>query len=127
MQTIQTNINNKTSETHDQPLIQPGEGGEILEPQDLDVICGRGGKINAHEGNIRFRDIVSKFKKQYLEIKQKSEKCKFCMFVVREIRKSEPAVRFLNKNSKTKKWLEIGDEKAMKKVRLFLYMHSSKK
>jgi len=116
MQTIQTNINNKTSETHDQPLIQPGEGGEILEPQDLDVICGRGGKINAHEGNIRFRDIVSKFKKQYLEIKQKSEKCKFCMFVVREIRKSEPAVRFLNKNSKTKKWLEIGDEKAMKKV-----------
>lgn len=38
MQTIQTNMNNKTNETHDQPLIQPGEGGEILEPHDLDVV-----------------------------------------------------------------------------------------
>ena len=42
---------------------------EIIKKVDIrddDVICGRGGKVNNHPGNKRFRNFISKYKLDYL-------------------------------------------------------------
>jgi len=93
------------------PKVQPKEGGVILSPNSLDVINGRGGKINAHEGNVRFRAIIAKHKKDYLDTKRKSQKFEFTMNVLKEIRDADPPVRFLTgMGSGDKKWYEeIGE------------------
>lgn len=68
----------------------------ITEITDNDVICGRGGAVNAHPGNVRFRKFISEFKHQYLtEIKQK--KPLVAQRVLSAVRSSNPPGRFLVK------------------------------
>lgn len=44
----------------------------ITEVTNNDVICGRGGAVNNHAGNRRFRKLINEFKHQYLnEVKQR--------------------------------------------------------
>lgn len=45
-----------------------------VEPQTLDVLCGRGGKSNHHEGNKRYREEVDNLKEWYNNIDEKESK-----------------------------------------------------
>ncbi|KAG7364351.1 hypothetical protein IV203_037553 [Nitzschia inconspicua] len=45
-----------------------------VEPQSLDILCGRGGRSNHHSGNKRYRDEVENLKEWYSNIDSKDSK-----------------------------------------------------
>jgi hypothetical protein len=90
--------------------------GLIKEPLENDVLCGRGGSINSHGGNERFRLLVEKRKRVYLTARFKREKRLIASSIVDEIRELNPPGRFLTRDSKSGHWQDIGDEKARDKT-----------
>jgi hypothetical protein len=96
--------------------VPPKGIGPISEPNRNDVLCGRGGRINAHEGNVQFRDIVNSHKKQYLaKSTKKLEKAHIAARIVEQVRTMDPPGRFL-KEDPDGMWYDIGDAKAIKKA-----------
>jgi hypothetical protein len=87
-----------------------------IEPHENDVLCGRGGSINSHPGNERFRELVERRKRVYLTARFKREKRLIANSIVSEIRALNPSGRFLTRDSKTGFWCDIGDEKARDKT-----------
>ena len=55
-----------TAQPRPQILIPPKGIGPVHDINANDVLCGRGGRINAHTGNVQFREIVQLRKKDYL-------------------------------------------------------------
>lgn len=97
--------------------VPPRGIGPIAEPNENDVLCGRGGRINAHEGNVQFRDIVMANKKEYLaKTTKKLEKAHIAARVVEFIRTLDPPGRFLKEDADTGLWYDVGDAKAIKKA-----------
>lgn len=76
-----------------------------------DVLCGRGGRTNTHDGNVRFRAVVASHQSQYL-IAKKREKEGIARDVVQAIR--ERGGRFLQK-SESGTWEEVDEKKAILK------------
>lgn len=76
-----------------------------------DVLCGRGGVTNSHEGNIYYRSLADQFRWDYATV-QKSRKADVAKVIVRKIR--ERHGRFLKKEGDS--WYEIGDELALAKA-----------
>lgn len=97
----------------------------VTNPGPNDNLCGRGGGINTHPGNIKFRKLVAAHKLRYLAA-SKLDKLGVARDVVCEWRAMDPPGRFLAKldksklpdggDSRTGLWVEIGDERAWKKT-----------
>uniref|UniRef100_A0A7S2NTP9 DUF6824 domain-containing protein n=1 Tax=Leptocylindrus danicus TaxID=163516 RepID=A0A7S2NTP9_9STRA len=82
-------------------------------PGPHDVLCGRGGRINSHEGNVKFREIIATRKADYLSpATRKLQKAVIAQEVVDVIRNK--GGRFLKEKS-SGVWEEVTDEKAKKK------------
>lgn len=97
--------------------IPPKGIGPIAEPNVNDVLCGRGGRINSHRGNVRFRDIINSKKTLYLAPSTKKlEKAHIAAAIVNDIRSMNPPGRFLKEEKGTGMWYDIGDAKAIKKT-----------
>jgi hypothetical protein len=114
--------------------VPPRGIGPIIEPNKNDVLCGRGGRINNHAGNVQFRYIIQSKKKQYLNLSTKKlEKAHIAASIVHDIRTMmDPPGRFLkedrvgvglgvggsgNNSTATKGlWFDIGDANAIKKT-----------
>ncbi|KAL3918256.1 MAG: hypothetical protein SGARI_007514, partial [Bacillariaceae sp.] len=97
--------------------VPPRGIGPIVDPNDNDVLCGRGGRINSHAGNVQFRDIIHSRKKEYLApTTKKLEKAHIAAAVVNDIRGMDPPGRFLKEDRDTGLWFDIGDAKAIKKT-----------
>jgi len=117
-----TNASGKSSDggssSKNQKLVPPGDGGLISEPTSSDVLSGRGGKINSHEGNVRFRELIGEHKHEYLAgTTKKLAKANIAAKIVETIRNLDPPGRFLKvADAKKGLWTEIGDEKARKKA-----------
>jgi len=88
--------------------------GNIL-VTDYDILCGRGGLTNHHKGNKRFRDIVALHRPDYVRA-PKIQKPSVARVIVRAIRNGDPPGRFLRKDEKSGKWVDIGDKKAAEKT-----------
>jgi hypothetical protein len=101
-------------------MVTPGdmEPKKIEVPSPNDVLCGRGGSINSHQGNEQFRDLVEKRKRLYLTARFKREKRLIASSIVSEIREMNPPGRFLARhgNKDSGYWYDIGDEKARDKT-----------
>jgi hypothetical protein len=99
-------------------LTVPPRGiGPIVDPNENDVLCGRGGRINSHPGNVQFRDIINAKKKEYLApTTKKLEKAHIAAAIVSDIRFMDPPGRFLKEERDTGLWFDIGDAKAIKKT-----------
>lgn len=96
--------------------VPPNGIGPILDPNVNDVLSGRGGRINAHVGNVQFREIVAERKKDYLAKETKKlEKAHIAADIVYYVRRMDPPGRFL-KEDINGAWWDIGDQKAIKKV-----------
>jgi len=111
------NNNNKKKQSTAQPRpeirVPPRGIGPVTELNTNDVLCGRGGRINAHPGNVRFRDIVQERKKEYLaKTTKKLAKAHIAANIVHGIR--DLGGRFLKEEADG--WYDIGDAKAIKKV-----------
>ena len=99
---IQTSLSDKTL-----PL------KNIKDPQDTDVLCGRGGAALRHPGNQTYRRLVHLNKGLYITC-LKAEKLKISRSIVAAIR--EQNGRFLERDTKSTTWYDIGDKKAMEKT-----------
>jgi len=89
----------------------------IAKPTKSDVLCGRGGAVNSHEGNVRFRSLVFSLKEEYFSEKtRKLEKANIARRIMGQVHSLDPPGRFLKQDTSTKLWVEITDEKAKKKV-----------
>jgi hypothetical protein len=99
---------------------------EIKKPGPHDVLLGRGGGTNNHQGNVNFRQLVRQHKMRYLAC-SKVEKPKVAREVVQLWRKLDPPGRFLQRNNETKKgpgsvkdvcniWVEVNEKKAREKA-----------
>eukprot|EP00804_Cyclotella_cryptica_P009438 CCRYP_017753-RA/>CCRYP_017753-RA protein AED:0.02 eAED:0.02 QI:263/1/1/1/0.66/0.5/4/2690/869 len=98
------------------PLLPPSEQTRTKQPHNNDVLCGRGGTINAHPGNEQYRTFVERKKRVYLTARFKREKRLIAQSIVDEIRRLDPPGRFLMKESNGDYWYDVGDEKARDKT-----------
>jgi len=97
--------------------VPPRGIGPIANPNENDVLCGRGGRINSHAGNVKFRDVINARKKEYLApTTKKLEKAHIAAAIVNDIRAMDPPGRFLKEDRDTHLWFDIGDAKAIKKT-----------
>ena len=95
--------------------VPPRGIGPITDPNENDILCGRGG-INSL-GNVQFRDIIHSQKSEYLDPSTKrDEKAHIAAGIVNGIRTMDPAGRFLKEDKGTGMWFDIGDAKAITKT-----------
>jgi hypothetical protein len=78
-----------------------------------DVLSGRGGGTNQHEGNCFFRSLINKNREKYLRAK-KNDKPFISLSIVNIVRKRNG--RFLKKDESSGLWFEIGDAAAREKT-----------
>eukprot|EP00542_Grammatophora_oceanica_P000027 CAMPEP_0194067746 /NCGR_PEP_ID=MMETSP0009_2-20130614/86721_1 /TAXON_ID=210454 /ORGANISM="Grammatophora oceanica, Strain CCMP 410" /LENGTH=429 /DNA_ID=CAMNT_0038720785 /DNA_START=64 /DNA_END=1354 /DNA_ORIENTATION=- len=91
-------------------------GIELIEtPHDHDVLCGRGGYVNSHKGNVAYRRVVDYNKETYHTCK-KQHKILLSRSIVEAVQAQDPPGRFLQKYKKTGKWFDIGYDKALLKA-----------
>jgi len=90
----------------------------IKQPHDHDVLCGRGGGINSHKGNINFRNWVKEQKEIYNLASNKNEKAAISEEIVNRVKALDPSGRFLIKEKVggTISWLEIDLSRALAKT-----------
>jgi hypothetical protein len=104
--------------------VPPLTGGPIELPGQRDVLCGRGGRINTHPGNVTLRELVSLRQLEYLsETTKKLDKAYIAAEIVATIR-AQYGGRFLRQNAEDQYWYEIGDERAVRKVLQALREHA---
>lgn len=86
----------------------------ITRPNRNDVLCGRGGAVNSHPGNVAFRRLVHKHRTTYFASStRKLDKARIAKEIIAQVH-ALPG-RFLKQDGKTGKWLEINEQKAKKK------------
>ena len=92
--------------------------GPFTEPNDNDVLSGRGKRIDVYSGNVDFRSLIAAHKARYLTAMSKTEKAHITAEVVEAVRGLDPPGRFLKQDPKDGAWWDIGDVEARKKVRM---------
>uniref|UniRef100_A0A8J9X4D0 DUF6824 domain-containing protein n=1 Tax=Phaeodactylum tricornutum TaxID=2850 RepID=A0A8J9X4D0_PHATR len=99
---------------------------QVSKPGLHDVLLGRGGGTNNHQGNVFFRKLVNEHKMRYLAC-SKVDKPKVAREVVCLWRKLTPPGRFLSRHEEARRgpgsvkaadtlWYEVGDKKAREKA-----------
>jgi hypothetical protein len=92
----------------------------IRSPHPNDVLSGRGGGINAHEGNKRFREQVALRKEDYNLAPNKAEKTRIATEVMEKILHQDPPGRFLQRDESVPSgptwWVEVSEAKALAKT-----------
>lgn len=95
----------------------------IRNPGPSDVLCGRGGGINAHVGNVAFRELVQVKKERYNLAANKQEKAEISQDIVDHVKRR--GGRFLQKDDSRPYsanfpnsgwWIEIDDTRAIAKT-----------
>jgi len=89
----------------------------IININENDVLCGRGGETNHHPGNLQYRRLVKMHQLAYLEAKRR-DKPRIAKTIVDQIRNQKPSGRFLKKINYVDKlmWQDVGDVKAREKT-----------
>lgn len=86
-------------------------------PNANDVLCGRGGNINQHLGNITYRSYVQELKNKYNLTTNKEYKASISQSIVDRVHRMNPPGRFLKKESGGDcYWVEVDNAKAVSKT-----------
>jgi hypothetical protein len=88
-------------------------GENLTTPREADVLCGRGGLINKHPGNIVYRKVVD-YNKPYYQSVQKKHRILVSQSIVQTILNNRG--RFLILGSRGGTWMEIGFKRAVQKT-----------
>lgn len=96
--------------------------GGLTKPREDDVLCGRGGLVNKHPGNIVYRKVVD-YNKNYYQSVHKKHRILVSQSIVQSILNF--GGRFLTLGSKGKSWIEIGYKRAVQKTSQALRERSS--
>jgi hypothetical protein len=86
-----------------------------IEPNPNDVLCGRGAGTNNNKGNSNWRKLVALNKQLYTTLAKKHKMC-LSKYIVSAVRTQDPAGRFLQKDTNSDTWYDIGDERAQQKT-----------
>ena len=132
MQDRSTTSSNKTNRREDNNMMLLSNSGalysngvqgvyrRIRTPHEHDVLSGRGGGINAHLGNVQFREWVKVRKNDYNLAPSKIEKSRVAQEVIDLVRNQKPSGRFLQKDPTGGAtggwWIEIDEERVMAKT-----------
>lgn len=54
----------------------------VVEPNPMDILCGRGKSISAHPGNVRFRDMIVARREEYQHAKKRDDKSRITEEIV---------------------------------------------
>ena len=92
------------------------ESKDTIEPNDNDVLSGRGGLTNHHPGNKRYRKWVELHKDKYRQGSM-NDKTKIAKQIIQLVRNQSPPGRFLKRDDKNKPWFELTEEKAERKTK----------
>lgn len=87
-------------------------------PTKDDVLFGRHAQSWNHEGNRRFRAIVSKYQAAYHSAKQRIKKVSIVAKIVSEVRSN--GARFLRKDKRLSIWYEVDRKACIDKVRTMI-------
>uniref|UniRef100_A0A7S2KQV1 DUF6824 domain-containing protein n=1 Tax=Leptocylindrus danicus TaxID=163516 RepID=A0A7S2KQV1_9STRA len=87
----------------------------VTKPFPNDVLCGRGGGSQNHIGNKEYRSVIAMNKRRYIEASRR-HKSLLVESIVKAVRLQNPPGRFLEKDSKTGMWNDIGDKRAFAKT-----------
>ena len=98
------------------------ESVRVRNPGDTDVLCGRGGGINAHPGNIAFRNMIKEKKERYSVASNKAQKSTIAQTILDSV--NELGGRFLQRDNTADLgtvgtlglWVEVDHEKALAKT-----------
>ena len=88
----------------------------LIIPTSNDVLNGRGKSIYAWQGNVFYRDLIKYYKLEYIVASPDEQKL-IAQTIISTIRGLTPPGRFLEMDKSSHTWCEIGDDKAMFKVR----------
>mmetsp|Transcript_21254 Transcript_21254/g.52651 ORF Transcript_21254/g.52651 Transcript_21254/m.52651 type:complete len:372 (+) Transcript_21254:145-1260(+) len=94
-----------------QELQEPEDYDNVNKPKDADVLCGRGGKVNKHPGNIVYRKVVE-YNKSYYQSVHKKHRILVSQSIVRAI--LNYGGRFMGQ--KGKEWIPICFKRAVQKT-----------
>jgi hypothetical protein len=92
----------------------PSAGMIVENPQEFDILLGRGKISFNHVGNRRFRVFVGMHLKRYMDANNRMEKTIVVNSVVKAIH--EAGGRFLKEDSKSEKWVVVTPKMAREKV-----------
>jgi len=87
----------------------------ISEPNQYDVLLGRGTRSNTHIGNILYRKELEKIKLYYRTINKRDEKTEFSSQFILYL-KNKYNTKFLKMDATKKLWYEVPNVVARKKV-----------
>ena len=99
-----------TTSNDSQPITLPND----FQPRAMDILCGRGRGVWDHSGNRRFKTMVRAHAEEYSKARTKVDKGALVASMVDRMRES--GVLFVKKDTKTKKWCDIGDYLAREKT-----------
>jgi len=90
----------------------------IKYPGTIDILFGRGAAMRNHPGNVAFRDLVEKYRDEYNMVCRTSLKKVLAKYIMSVVRLKNG--RFLKMDSDLNMWYEVGDVKALEKIRMRL-------
>ena len=88
----------------------------IILPTRNDVLNGRGKSTNAWHGNVFYRNLIKHHKLEYIVAAPEEQKL-IAGRIISIVRGLNPSGRFLEMDKCSGAWCDIGDEKAIFKVR----------
>lgn len=103
-------------DTGTQLLVMQPTNTVVERPTSDDVLFGRHAQSWNHEGNRRFRSIVSKYQDAYHSAKVRIKKVAIVAKIVNEVRQN--GARFLRRDKQLSKWYEVDRKACIEKVRL---------
>lgn len=88
----------------------------IILPTRNDVLNGRGKSILFRQGNIFYRNLIHYYKLEYIVASPDEQKL-IAEHIMDIIRALSPSGRFLEKDKSSETWYDIGNKKAILKIR----------
>jgi len=108
---LQKNKQNEQQPKEQEQENQQEDGDSENKPKDADVLCGRGGKVNKHPGNIVYRKVVE-YNKSYYQSVHKKHRILVSQSIVKAI--LNYGGRFMGQ--KGKEWTPICFKRAVQKT-----------
>ncbi|VEU39402.1 unnamed protein product [Pseudo-nitzschia multistriata] len=108
---IERSLRETTEKLKQQEQREEEDGDAEYKPNEADVLCGRGGKVNKHPGNIVYRKVVE-YNKSYYQSVHKKHRILVSQSIVKAI--INYGGRFMGQNNK--EWSEIGFKRAVQKT-----------
>lgn len=98
----------------DNTAAESGERVYIDQVKEFDVLCGRGGKTNHHNGNKRYRQVVNEMKLMYRRTEAKTLKTDLSKAIVEHV--CNYGGRFVKLDTKSGKYFILTKTEARKKT-----------